>query len=200
MCRGARFTYKHVCVECKDRGSNLIASPVNVKVPPASNDNDIVSVIHPTTGKTLAVTIRIKDNDQFRRRGYDVFTNVFIPYSMAVLGGKQTVSSLYGGEIQVQIPAGTETDTNIRLSGRGIEKKDSSTHGDHVLVIKIKVPKLISEKQKSLLTAFATLENHPVLETQSSQIKSFHQEALIMAKKNAIHFRSAFVKTNRPNN
>lgn len=190
MCRGTRFTYKHVCTECKDRGTTLVQHVVKVRVPAATNDNDAIQVLHPTTGRPLVVHVRIQDNDQFRRRGYDVFSNVFIPYSLAVLGGPFTIGNLFGGEMQVQIPPGTETDTNIRLAGKGIEKTDSSTHGDHVLVVKIKVPKNISDKQKSLLSAFATLENHPVLEQRNNLPRRSQHEAFLMAKKSATHTRS----------
>lgn len=201
MCRGTRFTYKNICSDCKDRGSIQVSNSVKVRIPPASNDSDKIQVLHPTTGKPLEVTIKIQENEQFRRRGYDVFSNVFIPYSLAVLGGTHTISSLLGGEIQVKIPPGTETDTNIRLAGKGIEKNTASTHGDHVLVIKIKVPKQVSEKQKTLLAAFATLENHPVLESQKHQqpIRRNQQEAFLMAKKSATKSRSHFMGLEKPN-
>lgn len=202
MCRGTRFTYKQTCTDCKDRGTVEVPNNILVRVPQASNDNDRIQVLHPTTGKPLEVTLKIRDNEEFRRRGYDVFTTLYIPYSMAVLGGTQTINSLFGGEIKVRIPPGTETDTNIRLAGKGIGKKDTTASGDHVLVIKIKVPKLISEKQKSLLSAFATLENHPILESSGSQLnqpRRSQQEAFIMAKKNAAKFKNVFSSQDRPN-
>lgn len=200
MCRGTRFTYKHICVECKDRGSIQISNTVKVRVLPATNDNDKVQVVHPKTGKPLEVTIKILENDQFRRRGNDVFSNVYVPYSTAVLGGTQTISSLFGGEIQVQIPPGTESDTTIRLAGKGIGKKGATSHGDHVLVVKIKVPKNVTEKQKSLLSAFATLENHPVLQSQSNQQpRRTQQEAFLMAKKSGMKSKTLFISPQRLN-
>lgn len=187
-----------MCPKCNDRGSIQVNHSVQVRVPPATNNNDKIQVLHPITGKPIEVTMKIQENEQFRRRGYDVFSNVYVSYSTAVLGGTQTVSSLLGGEMQVQIPAGTETDTNIRLAGKGIEKKESSSHGDHVLVVKIKVPKAVSEKQKSLLAAFATLENHPILETQSNQPKRCQQEAFMMAKKSEIKSKSLYRGLDKP--
>lgn len=155
-------------------------------------------MMHPITGRPLTVTFKVLENAQFRRRGFDVFTNVFVPYSLAVLGGTHTISSLCGGEIQVQIPAGTESDTNIRLIGKGIQKKDVNGNGDHVLVIKIKVPKHLSEKQKTMLAAFSTLENHPVLEPRNLQAKRSQNEAFLMAKKTNSKSKSMNKDLNKP--
>ncbi|VDO73282.1 unnamed protein product [Onchocerca flexuosa] len=58
----------------------------------------------------------------------------------------------------IQIPPGTASHTKMRLTGKGIKKLNYAGHGDQYINIKVKVPKLLTEKQKALIQAWAELE------------------------------------------
>lgn len=57
-----------------------------------------------------------------------------------------------------QIPAGCQADQIIRLQGKGIRRINSYSYGDHYVHIKIKVPKKLTRRQRSLLLSYAEEE------------------------------------------
>jgi len=54
----------------------------------------------------------------------------------------------------VTIPAGSSGGTKLKLKGLGVEKKDG-TRGDQYILLEIKVPDDLTEKQKELIEEFA---------------------------------------------
>uniref|UniRef100_A0A8C5AJ26 DnaJ heat shock protein family (Hsp40) member A3 n=1 Tax=Gadus morhua TaxID=8049 RepID=A0A8C5AJ26_GADMO len=82
---------------------------------------------------------------------------VMVPVPAGVEEG-QTVRMPVGKKeifITFRIPAGIQTDQRIRLSGKGIAKVSSHGFGDHYVHVKIKVPKTLTDKQKTLLMSYA---------------------------------------------
>lgn len=186
MCKGTRYTHRCQCADCGDRGTITVDEPVHVHVPPGTADKDVLKAKHPVTGRPLRVHVHITDSEQFRRRGYDVHSDVHVPFTMAILGGPLSVAGVYGGESHVKIPAGTQSDTQIRLVGKGIRKDHQMQgHGDHVLVVKIRVPQHLSDRQKTLLTAFSTIENATLDTAAVSRNHPPMTEASMMSRRSA---------------
>ena len=66
------------------------------------------------------------------------------------LGAELSVETI-DGAVKIRVPAGTQPNTLIRLSGRGIQRIRGGGRGDHYVRIKLTVPKKLSHKQKELL-------------------------------------------------
>lgn len=111
----------------------------------------------PVGNKEIFVTFRVSRSDIFRREGADVHSDVEISIAQAALGGTLKIDGIYEDH-QITIPPGTSSHTKINLSAKGIKKLNSYGYGDHYVQVKIKVPKRLTEKQKSLLEAFAETE------------------------------------------
>lgn len=78
--------------------------------------------------------------------------------SQALLGGIIRLSGLHE-EINLRIPAGTSSHTELTLSGRGIKHMESyNTYGDHVVRVMIRMPSRMSDEQMELVRQFAYLE------------------------------------------
>ena len=108
----------------------------------------------------MFITVRVADSDYFRREGQDVHTTAFISLSQALLGGVIRVAGLHG-DLNLRIPQGTSSHTEMTLSGRGIKHMDMDSynlHGDHIFTIHIKMPVNMTEEQKEILREFAHLE------------------------------------------
>lgn len=58
----------------------------------------------------------------------------------------------------LQIPPGTSSHAELLLRGKGIKKRDSYGYGDHILHVRVSVPKKLSNQQEALLRAFAELD------------------------------------------
>jgi DnaJ-class molecular chaperone len=99
------------------------------------------------------ILIEVAPSSKFQREGADVVSEKEIPFSQAAIGAETEVETV-GGMVKIRIPAGTQPDTVIRLSGKGIKRLNSSSHGDHYVRIKIVIPKGLTNKQKELLKEF----------------------------------------------
>ncbi len=82
-----------------------------------------------------------------------MIVNHEIPFTLAILGGDTEVPTLEG-ELSVRVKAGTQPETVIRLTGKGIKHLESNRHGDLYIRYVIKLPMRLSGKQKDLLKKF----------------------------------------------
>lgn len=102
------------------------------------------------------VSFDVGTHPQFKREGYDVVVNHEIPFTLAILGGETTVPTL-DGELKVRIRPGTQPESVIRLTGKGVKHLQSNRKGDFYIRYVIKMPAKVSGKQKELLKKFEEL-------------------------------------------
>lgn len=109
----------------------------------------------------LYLTIEIQPHRYFRREGANLLIDVPITPCEAVLGAKVEVPTLNEGNVVMTIPAGTSSGVKLRLRGKGIHDPETNQKGDQFVVIKIAVPKGISDADKKLYEELATRETSP---------------------------------------
>lgn len=102
------------------------------------------------------VSFSVETSKIFKREGADVIVNQEIPLTTAILGGNVEIPTL-DGELTVHVKPGTQPETVVRLSGRGIKHLNSSRHGDLYIRYFVKIPTKLSSRQKSLLREFEEL-------------------------------------------
>jgi curved DNA-binding protein len=98
----------------------------------------------------LFVRIKVKNNQDFIRKGNDLYHTQTIDLYTAVLGGEVLVSTL-SGQVKIKISEGTQNGKSIRLKGKGMpiyDKKD--VFGDFYLEIKVQIPDKLTDKQREL--------------------------------------------------
>jgi DnaJ-class molecular chaperone len=98
------------------------------------------------------VVVDVMPDSKFGREGYDIVTEESVSYPDASLGKELSVETI-DGPVTIRVPAGTQPNTLIRLSGRGVKRIRGGGRGDHYVKIKITVPKHVSKKQRELLEA-----------------------------------------------
>lgn len=99
------------------------------------------------------VVIDVTPDQRFQREGYDIVSEKELSFAQAAIGGEIEVETV-DGKLNIRVPAGTQPNTLIRLSGRGVKHVRGSAKGDHYVKIKITIPKKLSKKQKELLEEF----------------------------------------------
>jgi DnaJ-class molecular chaperone len=99
------------------------------------------------------VIIDVTPDKQFQRRGYDVVSEQEISFAQAALGDTVEIKTVQG-LVKIKIPAGVQPNTPIKLRGKGVRMVRGSGYGDHIVVIKVTVPKNLSAHQKELLKEF----------------------------------------------
>lgn len=99
------------------------------------------------------VLVEVRPDRRFKREGYDVVTEEEVTFPQAALGTQINVTTVEG-PVKIKIPAGTQPNTVIRLSQKGIRHVRGNGKGDHYAQIRVTVPKSLSSEQKELLKQF----------------------------------------------
>lgn len=102
----------------------------------------------------LLLHVTVSGKPGYERKGMDVYTTVFVPFTTAVFGGEVIVPTLYGN-VLCRIKEGTQSGTKIRLRGKGIvSMQDPSRHGDQYVTVQIDVPRALDPQAKARLKEF----------------------------------------------
>ena len=96
----------------------------------------------------LIITVRVMPDQQFTRKGNDVYSKVEVSFKEAILGTKKQVKTLTK-TIMLTIPSGTQPGTSMRLKGQGLSV--GGAQGDMFVEIHVMIPKTLTEEQKKLL-------------------------------------------------
>ncbi len=95
------------------------------------------------------IEIHIRPHPHFERRGDDIVSELVIGLDEAVLGGKVEAPTI-SGRVMVAIPKGASSGQSLRLKGKGIKGK-GGVAGDHLIRLKIVLPKVIDEELSSFM-------------------------------------------------
>ncbi|HAM88346.1 MAG: Chaperone protein DnaJ [Candidatus Falkowbacteria bacterium GW2011_GWC2_38_22] len=156
-CDGEGKTYTQKCKKCKGSGVAMDSVKLNVKIPAGIDNGESIRLSgHGEAGEQgagagdLYIKLQVRGSKKFAREGYDVKSQKFISFTEAVLGAKIDIETV-DGEVELKVPAGTQSETVFKLKGKGISRLRESGKGDHYVEIKVKIPTSISRKQKKLL-------------------------------------------------
>ena len=115
-----------------DKGKLSASLDIN----PGIEDKKVLQVIIDDIMEVL-VTIHIKKSWNLKRIGSNVYSTCWIPNAMSKSGGTILLQGLYG-ELELDIPAGTRSHTNFRLSEQGFKVSNSDKEfGDHYVFVKV---------------------------------------------------------------
>lgn len=96
----------------------------------------------------LFVRLHVKQDKRFEREGFTIHSETKIGFTQAALGTKVDVLTV-DGDVELDIPAGTQSGTVFRLRGKGVPH--GRDRGDHFVVVTVVTPKKLSRHQKELL-------------------------------------------------
>ncbi|HSI66406.1 MAG TPA: DnaJ C-terminal domain-containing protein, partial [Planococcus sp. (in: firmicutes)] len=116
----------------------------------------------------LYVVFRVKPHKTFRREDDDIFLDLPITYAQAALGDEIEVPTV-SGKVKLKIPAGTQSGAKFRLKGKGVKNVHGYGTGDQHIIVRVKTPTKLNEKQKQLLREFAEISGD-IPEEQSSSL------------------------------
>ncbi len=161
-CRGTGKIIKEKCSEC--RGSGYVTKKTKLSVDiPAGIDNGMSVRIRDkgepgTNGGPrgdLLVEVRVARHPMFEREDTNIYSVVQITFTKAALGGKVRIKTV-DGEVEYDVKSGTQTDTRIRLRGKGVPSvHNRNSRGDHYVTLVVQVPTKLNREQKKALQAFA---------------------------------------------
>ena len=137
---------------------------LSVKIPAGIEDGQSIRLAgqgNPGAGggpaRDLIVTVHIATHPWFRRDGQNLLVDVPISPSEAALGAKVDVPTLTEGTVVLTVPPGTSSGAKLRLRGKGVLNHKTGDRGDQFVVLKISVPKDLSEEARALYEKLAEL-------------------------------------------
>ncbi|MBP3461912.1 MAG: molecular chaperone DnaJ [Bacilli bacterium] len=161
-CNGNGYTFDSKCSKCRGTGKIKENKTIEVKIPAGVNTGNRLRL----AGKGEAgsnggpngdvyLEFIVKEHPLFERDEDDIYIELPITITEAVLGAKKDIPTLYGN-VKLTIPAGSSSGDKHRLKGKGIENVNNKIKGDMYVILNVIIPKKISKEQKKL---FETLNN-----------------------------------------
>lgn len=168
-CHGSGQMISDPCGKCSGHGRVQKSKTLSVKVPPGVDTGDRIRLSgEGEAGENggpagdLYVHINVRPHDIFQRDGNDLYCDVPISITTAILGGEYEIPTL-DGRVKLKIPAETQTGKMFRLRGKGVKAVRSHTTGDLMCRVMVETPVNLTKKQKELLKELdADLKNDSV--------------------------------------
>lgn len=130
-----------------------------MKIPAGIHDGAVIRLrgygesIPDGTDGDLLVEVRVKAHKKFTREGDLILSTEAISMIDAALGTEIDVETVDGTKT-LKIPSGTQPGTDFRLRGHGVPHMRGGRRGDHIIQLKIEVPKKLNKKQRKALEDF----------------------------------------------
>ena len=160
-CGGTGKVINEKCTSCGGSGKQRKRRTATVKVPAGiDNGQTIVMNGQGEPGRNggpagdLYIQISVKPHKLFKREGTNLYLDLPISFTQAALGADIDVPTLDGGKTAFHIPEGTQTGTEFRLKGQGVQQLRSNYRGDMILRVNVEIPRRLNDKQKELLRQF----------------------------------------------
>ncbi len=165
VCHGRGHTIESPCQTCQGSGVRFVAHTLKVRIPPGVDDGTVIRLAGQGEANAdggppgdLLIRLHLQSHPVFERHGDDLYTIKTITFPEAALGTKIPLTGLGGESIQLLVPAGTQSGTALRLSGKGMPKLGGKGKGDLFVVVEVKTPTELTSRQRELLEEFAKLE------------------------------------------
>jgi molecular chaperone DnaJ len=177
-CGGEGVRVTDPCPSC--RGAGRVAVPVNLKVdvPPGVESGMLLQVRgqgepgDPGAPRgNLKIQVIVRPHPFFERNRNDLFCEVPVSFSQAVLGAEIEVPTLDGPD-RLHVPRGTQSGDVVRLKGRGMPDIGGRGRGDEMVKILVETPRTLTARQEELYRELAELEHEHV----SPKRKSFFEK------------------------
>ena len=159
-CGGTGKVIQEKCTSCGGSGRTRVRRTATVKVPAGIDNGQTIIMngqgepgLRGGPSGDLYINVIVKPHKLFKRDGYDLHLDLPISFTQAALGAEIDVPTL-DGSVKYKIPEGTQTDTEFRIRGAGIQQLRSSSKGDLVIHVRVEIPKRLTEKQRELLRQF----------------------------------------------
>lgn len=160
-CRGTGKIVKEKCPDCY--GSGFVASKkkIQVSIPAGIDDGQSIRIRDKGEPGTnggergdLLVEISVSRHPIFQRQDTSIYSTVPVSFADAALGNTIRIKTV-DGEVEYDVKAGTQTDTKVRLKGKGVPSiRNSQIRGDHYVTLVVQVPDKLTDEQKKALIAF----------------------------------------------
>ena len=185
-CHGAGQTISDPCKPCHGNGRVNKDRTLSVSVPAGVEEGTRIRLSgegedgeRGGPAGDLYLFISVRRHDLFERESNDIYCDVPIPMTIAVLGGPIEVLTVEGTKARITIPEGTQSGRHFRLRGKGMPRLQRSGRGDMFVQINVETPVNLTKDQKKLLREFADKDKggNPESDKFNNRVDAMRDEA-----------------------
>ncbi len=155
----------HLCPQCHGTGRVLLNKRFEVTIPKGIGEGQRIRLagqggagVSGGPSGDLYLIVQLQDDPTYKRKGDDLYVDLPVSIYDLVLGGEVNVPTL-SGQVAVMIPAGTQNNRLLRLSGRGLPQVKGKGTGDQYVRLIGQLPQNLSDKEKKLFKELSALRN-----------------------------------------
>lgn len=160
-CGGTGKVIKEKCGDCHGTGYIASKKKIQVSVPAGIDNGQSIRIRDKGEPGTnggprgdLLVEVVVQRHPIFQRQDYNIFSTVPVSFPVAALGGEIMIDTV-DGKVIYDVKPGTQTDTKVRLKGKGVPTlRNKEIRGDHYVTLVLQVPDKLSHEAKELLRQY----------------------------------------------
>ncbi|MDP2931372.1 MAG: J domain-containing protein [Chloroflexota bacterium] len=164
-CGGTGLIDRLPCSVCRGSGLAAAVKHLEVKIPAGVRDGSRVRIAgqgepgaYGGPNGDLYLVVSVKPHSQFERKDDDLYVDVPVPLTVALLGGEVMVPGLKG-KLALKIPPETANGCSFRLAGQGMPHLGNSAHGDLFARVNVVLPTKLSAEEKKLIEQLSQLRS-----------------------------------------
>ena len=160
-CQGKGKIIKEKCTDCHGSGFVPMKKRFAVTIPAGIDNGQCKRLsgqgepgVNGGPRGDVLVEVIVGRHPIFQRQETNIFSTVPISFAVAALGGDVVIDTV-DGKVIYEVKAGTQTDTRVRLKGKGVPSlRNKDIRGDHYVTLVVQVPEKLSKEAKELLKKF----------------------------------------------
>lgn len=160
-CNGSGKIIKEKCPDCHGTGYIASRKKIRVTIPAGIDNGQSVRIrdkgepgVNGGPRGDLLVEVVVSRHPILQRQDVNIYSTVPMSFAIAALGGEVVIDTV-DGKVVYEVKPGTQTDTKVRLKGKGVPYlRNSAERGDHYVTLVVQVPEKLSHEAKELLKKF----------------------------------------------
>lgn len=160
-CHGTGKVVREKCPQCHGNGYIANKKKISVSIPAGIDSGQSVRIrekgepgVNGGPRGDLLVEVIISSHPIFQRQDMNIYSTAPISFAQAALGGEIRISTI-DGDVLYNVKAGTQTDTRIRLKGKGVPSlRNKNVRGDQYVTLVVQVPTNLSSEAKEALRRY----------------------------------------------
>ena len=156
-CKGSGTSFEKKCSTCRGTGTVKKNKTITITIPEGIDTDNRLRVAGKgeagaNGGKPgdLYVEFTVRDHEFYQRDEDDIYIELPLTITEAILGCKKEVPTLYGN-VNLSIPSGTQSGAKLRLKGKGVTNVNTKRKGDMYVITKVIIPEKLTRDQKKLI-------------------------------------------------
>jgi len=160
-CGGEGSSIKNPCLKCSGTGQVKKQKTISVTIPAGVDTGTRIRISgegepgeRGAGNGDLYIFVEVQKDKLFEREEENIFCQIPISITTAILGGDVEVPTIEGKKARLNIPAGTQSETQFRLKGKGMSILRQTRRGDMYVETNVEIPVNLNSKQKGILQEF----------------------------------------------